>query len=358
MATANRTDKWSLSALLRPRIDGLPAASARFDWLIALLSLWILSGLFLDGWAHNTFPQNIDTFLTPWHAVLYSGFFVTGLALAVTWGRNVLKGYAWQRALPAGYMPSLAGAAVFAFGGAFDFAWHQAFGFEANTEALLSPSHLVLATGGVLLLSGPLRALWGRRTGGERAPVPAILSLFAVMSSFTFFTMFSNGFQHANVLVAPPPEAPVYLRDATGISYVLIPSVLLMGFILFFTRRWTLPLGSLTFLIAGNAALMFLLGESYSGEHWPTLVAALAGGVVADVLYAWLRPSPQRIVELRVFAFAVPFLLFLFYFTSLILTATIYWRIHMWLGAPFLAGVVGLGLSLVAVPPTLPASEE
>src|SRR5262249_21362282 len=113
--------------------------------------------------------------------------------------------------------------------------------------------------------------------------------------------------------------------------------------------------GSLTLILAGNATLMYLLGESYASAQWPVLVAALIGGTVADLLLATLKPSPQRITALRLFAFITPFAFFVIYFAALLLTGGIWWRIHMWLGAPFLAGVVGLGLSYLLVPPPIPA---
>lgn len=81
------------------------------------------------------------------------------------------------------------------------------------------------------------------------------------------------------------------------------------------------------------------------------LLAALVGGVVADVLYRLLKPSVERVTALRLFAFATPSILYLLYFGILIATAGIGWRIHMWLGAPFLAGVVGLDLSFLVKPP-------
>jgi hypothetical protein len=55
------------------------------------------------------------------------------------------------------------------------------------------------------------------------------------------------------------------------------------------------------------------------------------------------------------FAFAVPFLYFLFVLISMIVTHGIWWRIHMWLGVPILAGVIGLGMSMMLAPPTIPS---
>lgn len=344
-------------AVGRRHADGYPASSARFDWIITILAWWIVAGLFTDGWAHNSLGDSLETFFTPWHGLLYSGLGATGLALVASAVRNVARGYGWTRSLPAGYMLSLIGFGLFAGGGVLDFIWHAAAGFEASVEALLSPPHLLLASGGVLIVGGPLRSAWLRPSNRDQSwasLLPALLSLLAVLSIFTFFAQFSNGFQHANVFTGPRPTEPSYYHDTTGVSYVLIPTALVMGFSLLALQRWSLPPGSLTLLIAGNAGLMFGMGVRYNSQNVPVLLAALAGGVIADVLYGILKPSAERVAALRVFAFAAPFGLFLLYFGTLILTAGIWWRIHMWLGAPFLAGVVGLGLSFLVRPPAYP----
>ncbi|MFL5807193.1 MAG: hypothetical protein ACJ8CR_36370 [Roseiflexaceae bacterium] len=331
------------------------AHSRRFDWLMALTSLWILTGTFLDGWYHNTFQDGIETFFTPWHGILYSGLAAAGALLLPTYARNLGRGYTWMRALPSGYMLSLLGFMIFALGGGADFAWHTLFGFEADEEALLSPAHLLLATGGVLLTSGPLRAAL-RRSGLDGDGrwshlLPALLSLLSVYSLFTFFTQYANAFTHANIIAGRGPDGETYFWNVAGITGVLVPTALMMGFILLAIRRWQLPIGSLTLLLTTNAGLMFSLGSSYSGQYWPVLLAALAGGILADALLALLKPSVARVRALRVFSFATPFSFFLLYFAALILSSGVWWRIHMWLGAPFLAGVVGLALSYLSLPP-------
>jgi hypothetical protein len=114
--------------------------------------------------------------------------------------------------------------------------------------------------------------------------------------------------------------------------------------------RWKLPFGSLTLLLAGNSILMFLMTWRYSREQWSVLIAALVGGMLADVLLVTLRPSAQRVKALRWFSLLVPALFFLAYFLSLILTHGIWWNSNMWLGMIFFSGVTGLGLSWLAVP--------
>lgn len=340
------------------RLDS-PPDNLRFDWLMSTVSIWLLIGLFLDGWAHNTFPEGIETFLTPWHAVLYSGFAVAAAILVLAHFQNVSQGYAWSRALPQGYMLALVGVGIFALAGTADFAWHSLFGFEADQEALLSPPHLALAIGGSLIMSAPFRAAWGRASAKEKSSwselLPALVSLAALMSIITFFTQYANIFQHVNILVGPRPQDDLFFWDATALAGVLIPAGVMMVCVLLAIRRWQLPFGSLTLLLTTNTLLMFLMGLRYSGEYWRILLAALAGGLFADCLLATLKPSVERVGALRLFAFAVPFAYFLMHFGMLLLTANLWWRVHMWLGAPVLAGIVGLGISFLLVPPALPA---
>jgi Tol biopolymer transport system component len=179
----------------RPRIEGYPISSIRFDWIAALISSWLIGGLFLDGWAHNHGRVD-DTFFTPWHAVLYSGAAALIAFLAVSQWRNINKGHQWRFALPLGYMPSLVGAVLFVVGGGFDLIWHTLFGLEVNIETLLSPTHLVLASSGALMITGPVRSAWNAYNAGQswgwRKLGPAVLCMALLLSVLTFFTNFAN----------------------------------------------------------------------------------------------------------------------------------------------------------------------
>lgn len=343
--TANRSTA-------RVCLPGYPDVSLRFEWALALTSLWILAGLYFDGWAHTNIPETIDSFFTPWHAVLYSGLAASMTVVGITYLANLRKGYSLLRSLPPVYMRSLLGAVIFVVAGNLDFIWHSLFGFEENVEALVSPSHLSLAVGGVLMMSGPLRMAWERaRAGKNKIPWPALLSLFSVLGVFTFFTSFSNAFAHPHLFIGNVPATDTYLWDTTLISYVLVTSALLMGFILMALLRWKLPIGSLTFLITGNALLLFVMTISYSKAYWQVLSAALLGSILAEVLLVVLQPSHARVKALRWFSFLVPASLFFLYFMSLLLTHGIWWNSNMWLGMIFFSGMVGLGLSWLAAPP-------
>ncbi len=132
----------------------------------------MLVGLYLDGWAHRHL-SNLESFFTPWHGVLYSGFFATMACLAYMLVRFRRPGEAWWQMIPPGYGLSLVGAAIFFAGGFADLIWHTLFGIEKQIEALLSPTHLVLAIGGTLIGAGPFRAAWLAPVRGRRVDQPA-----------------------------------------------------------------------------------------------------------------------------------------------------------------------------------------
>src|SRR5258708_35846280 len=90
-----------------------PQSSASFDWLVVVLSTWWGGGIFLDGWAHNHIPQ-LETFFTPWHAALDSGFLVVALFLFVAVVRKHMQRYSWEHPMPRGYGVSFVGVGVVA----------------------------------------------------------------------------------------------------------------------------------------------------------------------------------------------------------------------------------------------------
>ncbi len=321
------------------------ASSLRFDLLMGVLGMVFVGGLYLDGWAHA--HGLVDkTFFTPWHAVLYSAYALNAVVLVATLLRNHARGYAWRRAMPAGYELSLLGVPLFALGGIGDMFWHILFGFEVGIEPLLSPTHLVLAMSGLFILSGPLRAALRRSSGASKPGwfklLPMLLSLTAVWSALAFFSEYAHPFVNTFLVIYGLENG----QQSWGAAGILLQAGLMMGLILLAVRRWQLPWGALTLMFTINAVLLSFLADQYG-----LIPVALAAGVVADVLLWWLKPSTTRFNELRLFAFLVPLALYLFYFLDLQLTAGIAWSIHLWLGSCILAGVVGFLLSYLMVGP-------
>jgi len=307
-----------------------------FDWAMVAFSTWFLGGLYLDGWAHGHGKVD-NTFFTPWHAVFYSGFAAIALLLGLSIARGILRGLSWRDAIPRGYGAAFIGAPLFALGGVGDLIWHSLFGIENGIDALLSPTHLLLASSMGIIFSALVQAAWQRPETG-RIPIPALLGLGYVLTTATFITEFA----HPYVYILAREARYGDVGRALGVASIMLQSGLLIGTILIALRRWNLPFGTLTFLFAFNAALMTVFEDHY----WVILVAALAG-IVADILVLLLRPTPNRPWALRLFAFAVPALLYLVYFLGVMRTGYNFWSIHLWFGSVVMAGIVGLLLSLL-----------
>jgi len=188
---------------------------------MAVLSTVLVGGFYLDLWAH-AHGRTDNTFFTPWHAVLYSMLAAVGVFLSITAWRAWRRGAPWWQRLPAGYGLSLVGVALFALGGVADLVWHVLFGVEFSVDALLSPTHLVLACAGVLIVTGSLRAAWRDPARGTRtwlARIPAVLSLALALSIFTGFTQFVHPLVDPWAELSPSAStslSEIYLVDADG----------------------------------------------------------------------------------------------------------------------------------------------
>ncbi|GCE29343.1 hypothetical protein KDA_48270 [Dictyobacter alpinus] len=325
-------------------------SSLRYDWLAALLGILGTMGAYQDLWAHTHVPQ-LETFFTPWHAVLYGAFLLYAGFLAGTALLNHAKGYAWLRSMPRGYEIALVGVFIFAVSGVGDLIWHQLFGIEKNIEALLSPTHLGLGLGGFLMKLAPLRAAWYRSREEEllgwRALGPALLSLVCLLTAFTFFSWFANPFVFPVAAIKASGSLTIdFSIQGLGVASILLQVALLMGPLLLVVRRWQLPFGALTlvFTLMGVAA-------SVPMDTYYLLPVLLLGGLGADLLLRMLKPASDRVGALRTFAFLAPIVLYLLYFIELALVARVAWTIHMWMGSCLLAGVVSLLLSYMLFSP-------
>ena len=324
------------------------AGGILFDWAMVATSSWVLIGGYLDAWAHNHI--RLETFFTPWHAVLYSGFLIVASFIVGTLIFNRIRGYTWTHALPPGYNLSLIGVIFFALGGVGDMLWHILFGIELSISAALSPTHILLAICFALIMSGPFRSAW-QRSNTQSKPnwkslAPMIVSLLLTLSVFTLITQFAHPFVRP---LSTPSTEQTFNDQALGVVSIILQASILMGLLLLTLRRWMLPFGSLTFIFTLNAVLM-----SFMQDHYVLIPFIAIAGLIADLLLVQLKPSVTRPDALRVFAFTVPIVLYLSYFLALQLTVGISWTIHLWLGSTVGAGIFGLLLSYLLVPPQIP----
>lgn len=324
---------------------GYPAGGLRFDWTYALLSALLIAGVWIDGWAH--FHGRTDnTFFTPWHFLFYSAFGVVALFTAYQQLRNTSRGYAFRRALPQGYWLSLVGGRIVAFGGVGDMIWHTLFGIEAGTEALTSPTHLMLGIGMALIASGPLRAAWRRTDARGWVQLgQVVLCSVLVFSLVSFFTSYAHPINLPLAVEGVNGRSSrsgiVNFQDF-GVTMILLQAAVLAGVTLILTRRFRIPFGGFTFIFGLNALLMAILTDTFM-----FVPGALVTGLIADALFARFHPGREHPAAFHVFAFAVPAIYYALYFITIAAVERIGWHIHVWAGAIFLSGMVGLLLSFL-----------
>jgi hypothetical protein len=249
-----------------------------------LCGLWMVIGLYIDGWSHQA--NKPETFFTPWHALLYSGF---GAAV-------VYSGYIAMRDARTGSTPQIAddrvtslGVALFAVGAVGDFLWHTIVGIEVDIEGLISPTHLLLMIGGLLMVTLPVRA--ALRSDDRDASVTLVASIAMAAAVAAFFLMYLSPWGYAEVFHrAYRPDADVSnLEVQVGMAKILVTTALLTGAFLWAGKRWRLPLGTATIAFT---AIAFAQSGLEGFDLRLAILAAAIGGLVFDVLLRNRRPLP------------------------------------------------------------------
>jgi hypothetical protein len=325
---------------LQPQASPSRRTSYQQDLITTLLGLWITLGGFVDGFAHRNLDTP-ETFFTPWHGVLYSGYLATVLWIVSLIRRN--------GRIPVGYTTALAGVLVFAAGGIGDMFWHMIFGIEVSVDALLSPTHLMLLVGALLILSGPILSRASDPTyqpqmlGAFGAP---LIAFSCVAAELGFFFQYLDGFSIRFMQVPYIPGSEEgFFEVATGIAGILITTVIVMGTLLLMMRRWRLPFGTGLAMFA----VVGLLMEMLEGYDFPEdVIAPVIGGLTVDLLLRMQRP-----LSIRLFAFLVPLVMWTARFAVFEMFADINWPVSVWTGIIVFSGLAGVGLSLLAFPPSV-----
>lgn len=336
--------------LRRPRL-----AKRRFDLVAMLLSVWMVGGVFIDGWAHINLPSTKETFFTPWHGTLYSGFAAVTIWMVVPLVRRSERDITSR--VPPGYKLAFVGLVVFAAGGAGDALWHTVFGIEVGIDALLSPTHIMLLVGGLLVLTSPVRAAWyaiEEPAPGLTALLPAVLSVMLTSALVAFFFAYAWGaFDTSPALPVPPAaldeNASGHLQAeqaiAFGILSRIVTTVVLLGPLLYIARRWRLPAGAFTVVFTGVSALVFALGDAPIA----LLAAPVAAAILADVALSRLdtRDAPWA---LRSLAAGTALVLWTLHFAALAATEGLGWTPELWGGAIAMSVLAAFGTALLATP--------
>jgi hypothetical protein len=314
---------------LDPAASSVPPAapSGRFAWLVTAASTWILVGLFVDGWFHINSP-GLETFFTPWHALLYSG---VAAAIVVHLAERLRSG-----GLPPGYRLSLVAGIVVSLAGFVDMVWHTVLGVEADLPALLSPPHLLLITAGTLVFAGPLRAA----LRGTQVGLPAAFSAAYVVTGLGFFTQYANPFTHlypvsgynaAESAVTAAVQASadtLELRQVAGVAGVVVYAVLVAGAVAVLRSRGPLPAGALLVAVAVPSVAMTTLRGTLA--FVPLILVAAA---LVEVLGRRLGPAAL--------ATLAPALLTAGWAITLVATETLDWGPELMTGAVCSAAAAG-----------------
>lgn len=327
----------------------LAPRSVAFDYAVAICSVWISSGFFLDAWAHGHVP--VESFFTPYHGVFYSGMLAMIVVLATYWARN--------RALPPGYRLAVLGIPIFLLAGAGDLLWHLLLGIEEGVDALLSPTHQCLGLGIFFLASGPIRSVIADRANSTNITrqLPLVLGLAAWLTLVHFGTAyaFDPGAGRTNAPPAADAASASYLtaiavgyyKISIGVLIAIFQAIVMTAFGLWMTSRIRLrpPAFTLFYTIGNFAAAAAFTNES--ALLAVTLAQSIVAGIVADVLVARYDPQPERPAAYRAFAVAIPLAYMGTYLLGTYFMDRLWWDWNEALGAWMWCGVVGFALSLI-----------
>lgn len=324
--------------------------SVRERWIMLVASAWLVTGLQLDAYAHATTPE-LETFWTPWHAVLYSGIAASGFTLVWLLRPRLptIPTYESVLALPNALRVPLLGMAFLLVGGGVDTLWHNIFGIEQGLEIFVSPSHEFIILGMVLVATGPALMTAtrpGTRLGLANGALVTISALLTVLPLHIYSL-------HANVLgdiYFGSGENPVriYSLDAQVLHEYLFTTALLLLPIVLIGRRWRLPIGVPTVLVVVPTLamhLMFLTGDPW-WMSWTVAITAAATEAVVRVVGPLLPvhgEGPWIVLGLV----APPVV-----WGSLLVVADLHegvgWNIHMISGLLTYTALTGIGTVLVA----------
>jgi hypothetical protein len=278
---------------------------------------------------------------------LYSGFFAIAAFLIITLFLNKQKEKSLRHSIPPGYIFSYAGILIFLVAGFLDMFWHIIFGIEVDVEALLSPTHLLLATGGFLIVIGP----YMKATKDEEFytyswfhKLPAMLSLVYGLLIFSFMTQNIHPlvFVHADG-VRPLTDTLIFYKQSLGEAGILLQTACIMTCILSaIVTLKKLPQGLLFILFT-----LLAVGMSFMKDQFRFIIPSMISGIFAEIIYGYLKPSLTHERSFQLFSFLIPIIFFSFYFLTIGITGHIWWKIHFWAGSIFLSGFVGFLISYV-----------
>ncbi len=323
---------------------GLPVSTG--ENLVTLLGgIWLTVGLFIDGYAHsNLIDTATEDFFTPWHGIFYSGFTFTAAWIGyVMYRRRSTDGLrSW---IPDGYGWALVGLLSFAVGGLGDGIWHTMFGVEVGIDALLSPTHLLLLFGLILVLAAPLQVV--SRNGGSVWVAIGSTTILALLAAF--FTTFARPLSSAWVLAIPfdPKTGDNDLWAAATIAGIVVATVIMTVSALFLIQRFDpLPFGTFTVLWGVPG---FFEAVALSSTVTAATVATVTGGLTVDVMMRFVS-GPRRTVSIASLMVGSGVTWSVWTLIQHLFDDAVVWPPEVWIGQIVFSLLVAGGIGLLALP--------
>ena len=338
--------------------------SIGFDYAMALSSLLVVTGFFIDAWAHGHVP--IESFLTPYHLFIYLGMLALLGTACAQYMRGRKLGLRGLHAFPKPYHVALIGVPIFLIAAPSDALWHAVFGLEEGVDALLSPTHQLMGLAIFFLASGPIRSAIAARDAGappcgllEQLPIAISMAAWLGLIHFGTAYAFIPGADSGN---APPPISPLqasyftaialsYYKSSLGVLVLIFQSALYAGFALFLSAQFRSAFGMLAIILVLGNTLNAIPFTNATPLLATTVLASLLAGLLGDVLIARTDPKPARAAAYRTLGALVPLAYFSTYLIVTAASGGIWWDIHFRFGALLWCGASGLGLAFLGTRP-------
>ena len=237
-----------------------PITEKKYRYLMIVAMVWMFTGAWVDSSAHTFLLDEIETFFTPWHALLYTGYgFVVISAVYV---KNKMKDYKFD--------VGVLGAVIFGIGGASDAIWHTLLGIETGVEPLITPSHLLLFLGAFLMLD----YIFTTRPSKERLDNASIFSAATSYGLVLFITLFINPFLNIWTFIR---------RDDELAAGSVILQAMLASFIFIYVIRFKVSPKQMSSIYL--ISFIYISINTSLGEPDRTLLICISGLIMSACIY-------------------------------------------------------------------------
>lgn len=343
-----------MAVVTEPAVAVTARPATRRDEAILLAATAVLvGGLFTDAFMHVNQSGGLESFVTPWHAVVFLGFALTaGWVLLLLQDRRV-PGRRLRTAVPPGYDLAVLGLVAFFLGFNGDAIWHTVFGIESDTDALLSPPHLVMGAALLAIVSTPYRTRAGTAAPSWRSDGTRVVSLLLTTMMVAFFLLYlwtpafslgSVAWQEATAAAGGPPFLR-YINQIAMLSSAFMVTAVVLVPVLLIARGARPPLGAVA-LLAGFPAVAIAGVRGFSNRT--SLLAFVVAAVLAEALVA-SRGSERR--RLLLLGTLLPLALWSVYWGVFAVVRDLAWEIEIYTGQVVSSVLAGVCLATLVAGP-------